>query len=70
MWIVQAVVGLALTSMASWATWASVATWKHETRLAVVETRTDGIDKSLTEIKASQSEINHKLDRLIERRGR
>jgi len=70
MWLVQAVVGILLTSGVAWATWASVTAWKHDTRITVTETRVEGLDKTLTEIKDGQKEMNRKLDRLIERRGR
>jgi hypothetical protein len=70
MWIVQAAIGILLTGGATWVTWASVTSWKHETRITVTETRVDGITKSLDEIKEGQKDMSKKLDRLIERRGR
>ena len=69
-WLLQAVVGLFLTSSIAWATWATTSNMKHETRISVTESQVIGVGRSLEEIKAAQKEINQKLDRLIERRGR
>lgn len=69
-WIVQAVVGLVLSAGVAWTTWASVTAWKHDSRISVVETKVDVVKSDITEIKDGQKEMNQKLDRLIERRGR
>ena len=68
MWLVQTVVATFLTAAVAWTTWASVTTWKHDTRITVVEDRIDTVKRDLSEIKEGQREINHKLDRLIDRR--
>jgi septation ring formation regulator EzrA len=68
-WIVQTVVGAALTGLIAWATWATATTSKHETRISVVETRTDNIDKSLTEIKSNQKDQTEMLQKLLIRRS-
>ena len=74
MWVVQAVTGILLTSGVAWATWASVTSWKHETRITVTEQKVDGVKEDVTEIKQEQkemrNEMNTKLDRLLERRTR
>lgn len=70
MWIVQAFLALFLTSGAAWATWASVSSWNHETRITVVESKVDSVKDDITEIKDAEKEINRKLDHLIEQRGR
>ena len=67
MWIVQALVGILLTSGVAWATWASVSSWKQAERISVVETKVDDVHGDINEIKDSQKEMNRKLDRLIER---
>lgn len=67
-WLVQTVVATAISGLIAWTTWSTAATIKHETRIAVVETRTNGIDKSLDEIKDGQKEMNRKLDVMIESR--
>jgi hypothetical protein len=70
MWLIQAIVGLFLTGLVTGATWLSTNTWKHEVRITNVETKVDGVKSDIVEIKDGQKEINRKLDRLIERRGR
>ena len=71
MWIVQAVVGILLTSGVAWATWASVSSWSNAARISVVETKVDGVRDDIAEIKDGNKEMNRKLDRLLEsRRGR
>ena len=74
MWLVQAVVGILLTSGVAWATWASVASWKHETRITVTEQQVSGVKEDVKDIKTEQkemrNEMNAKLDRLLERRIR
>jgi hypothetical protein len=71
MWIVQAVVAVLLSGGVAWCTWASVSSWKHEQRIAVVETKVDVVKDDITEIKDGNKEMNRKLDRLLEqRRGR
>lgn len=69
-WIVQVVVGTMITALVAWTTWATATTQKHETRIAVVETRTNGIDESLKEIKANQKDQTQMLQRLLTRRPR
>jgi hypothetical protein len=64
MWVVQAVVGLLLTSGVAWATWASVTTWKHDTRLGIVETKVETVKDDIKEIKDGQREILQKLDKM------
>jgi hypothetical protein len=72
MWIVQAVIGLCLTAGLSWATWASVTSWKHETRITVTEQQMSEVKEDVKDIKQEQkemrNEMNAKLDRLLERR--
>lgn len=68
MWIIQAAIAAILSGGIAWCTWASVATWRHEVRIGVVETRVEDIHRDIDEIKDGQKEINRKLDRLIERR--
>jgi len=68
MWLVQAVVGVLLSGLVAWTTWATATTTKNDARIAVVEDHQKGIDKNLDEIKDTQREMNHKLDKLIERR--
>lgn len=70
MWLVQAVVGLLLTSGVAWATWASVTAWKHDSRISVVETKVESVKDDIKEIKDGQKEMNQKLDRILEARGR
>lgn len=67
MWIVQTIVGLALSGGVAWCTWASVSSWKHEVRINVVESKVDDIHGDIGEIKGDVKEMNQKLDRLIER---
>lgn len=67
-WIVQAIVGIVLSSGVAWASWATVTSMKHETRISVVETKADNVKDDIVEIKDGQKEMNNKLDRLIERR--
>lgn len=67
MWLVQALVGILLTSGVAWATWASVSTWKHEVRIASVETKVTDVKEDIKEIKDGQTEMNRKLDRILER---
>jgi hypothetical protein len=69
MWIVQAAVGILLTSGVAWATWASVSSWKQESRISVMETKVDGVKDDIKDIKDGQKEINQKLDRMLERRS-
>ena len=66
MWMVQAAAVALLTGGISWCTWASVASWKHEVRIGVVETKVDGVKDDIKEIKEGQKETNRKLDRLLE----
>lgn len=70
MWLIQSAIAIALSSLLAWATWASVTSWKHDTRIGVVETKVDGVKDDIKEIKEGQKDINRKLDRLIERRTR
>lgn len=75
MWIVQAVVGILLTSGVAWATWASVTSWKHETRITVTENQVTDVKQDVKDIKDEQkemrTEMNRKLDKLLDRsRGR
>ncbi len=74
MWIVQTVLGAVLSGGIAWTTWATVTANRHETKIAVVETKVNNVDKSLDEIKGEQkdfrNETNKKLDRLLERAGR
>jgi hypothetical protein len=70
MWIVQTIVGILLTSLIAWTTWASVTSWQHETRITVTEQKIDEVKDDIKEIKDGQKEIIHKLDRINERRGR
>ncbi len=70
MWLIQAIVGLLLTSGVAWATWASVTAWKHDSRIGVVEVKVDGVKDDITEIKDGQKEMNRKLDRILEQRVR
>ena len=74
MWIVQAVVGIMLSALVAWTTWASVTSWKHETRITVTEQQVSTVKEDVKDIKQEQkemrSEMNAKLDRLLERRTR
>jgi len=70
MWLIQVIIGLILSSTVAWATWSSVSSWKQDARLAVVETKVETVRDDITEIKDGQKEMNHKLDRLLERRER
>lgn len=70
MWLIQSAIAIALSSLLAWATWASVTSWKHDTRIGVVETKVDVVKDDIKEIKEGQKDINRKLDRLIERRTR
>jgi hypothetical protein len=68
MWVVQTIVGILLTSGVAWATWASVTSWKHDGRIAVVESKMETVKDDIKEIKDGNKEMNHKLDRLLEQR--
>jgi ubiquinone biosynthesis protein UbiJ len=70
MWLVQVLIGIFLTSGVAWATWASVSSWKHEQRIAVVEVKVETVKDDIKEIKDGNKEMNRKLDRLLERRAR
>jgi len=70
MWIMQAVVGVILSGGIAWCTWASVASWKHEARIGVVETKVNDIHDDIAEIKDGNKEMNRKLDRLLEQDAR
>jgi hypothetical protein len=67
MWFIQAILGVLLTSALAWGTWASVTTWKHETRIAVTERDVSTLKDNIKEIKDGNREMNRKLDRLLER---
>jgi hypothetical protein len=67
MWLVQAFVGILLTSGVAWATWASVTSWKHDGRIAVVETKVETVKDDIKEIKDGQKEILLKLDKMNDR---
>jgi hypothetical protein len=67
MWIMQALVGILLTSGVAWATWASVSSWQHEQRIAVVEDHQKNIDKSLDEIKSMQRTQAEDTKKILER---
>ena len=62
------VIGVSLTALITWSTWATALGIKHETRLSIVETRTDNIDHSLTEIKEGQKEILTELRKKADKR--
>jgi septal ring factor EnvC (AmiA/AmiB activator) len=68
MWLIQTILGILLSSGIAWATWASVTSWKHESRISTVETKINDVKDDITEIKDGQKEMNRKLDRLLERR--
>ncbi len=70
MWAVQALAAAVLTGGITWCTWASVTSWKHEVRIGVVETKVESVKDDIKDIKDGQKDINHKLDRLIERSHR
>jgi hypothetical protein len=74
MWLIQAIIGILLTSGAAWATWASVTAWGHETRITVTEQAVTDVKEDVKDIKVEQkemrTEMNRKLDRLLERRVR
>ena len=69
MWIMQTVLGAVLSGGLAWCTWASVSSWRHEQRIAVVETKVDGVKDDIVEIKDGQKAMNQKLDRLLEQRA-
>lgn len=61
-WVTQLVVGLILSGLVAWATWVTAATWGHEARVTVVESKMDDI----TEVKNGVRDVNLKVDRLVE----
>ena len=63
------VIGLALMGLISWATWATATSIKHESRISVVETRTDNIYDSLKRLEDGQKDIGKRIDKLSERRS-
>lgn len=65
-WVVQALLGVMLTSGVAWATWSTVTSWRHEVRISTTEDRVETTKDSITEIKASQRRVEDKLDRIIE----
>ena len=67
MWVVQAFFGVLLTGGVAWTTWASVSSWKQDSRISVIETKVDDEKEDIKEIKEAQKETNQKLDRLLER---
>ena len=56
-WLIQAVLGLMLTSMIGWATWATATAHKQDNRVSVVETKVDGLTDDISELKTGQKEI-------------
>lgn len=69
MWLLQAMFGAILSGGIAWTTWATVASNKHESKIAVVEAKMDAVKDDIQEIKDGQKEMNQKLDRLIERQS-
>ena len=67
MWVMQAAVGLMLSAGVAWTTWASVTSWKHDTRIGIVETRVESVRDDIKEIKDGQKEILQKLDKMNEK---
>jgi hypothetical protein len=57
LWVVQAIFGILLTSGVAWVTWATASSWKHETRITVVEDHQKGMDKKLDEINGDVKEL-------------
>ncbi len=72
-WVPQLVIGLMLTSLIAWTTWASVSSWQHETRITVAERDVKDVKADIVEIKDGQKEQIKKLDEikmiLIQRAG-
>ena len=56
------IIGVSLTGLVTWASWSTALDIHQETRLSVVETKTDNIYKSL-------DRIEHKLDEIGKRKG-
>ena len=67
-WVLQTVVGAILTAALTWGSWTSISLQRHESRIAVSESRANTVDKSIDEIKQSQLRIEDKLDRILEGR--
>jgi cytochrome c-type biogenesis protein CcmH/NrfG len=63
MWLVQTAVAVLLSSLLAWATWATTATWQHETRLSVLEDHEKTIDQSLEDLKSDTKEILRRMPR-------
>ena len=63
-WIPQLVVGLVLSSLIAWTTWASVASWRHETRITVTERDVRDVKVDIVEIKDAQKKQIEKLDEI------
>lgn len=66
--ITTALIGTLITGAWAWTARQTAQVHNHETRISVTETRVDGIDKSLDELKQGQQRMEDKLDRALRRR--
>ena len=56
-WLVQALLGLFLTSVIGWATWTTATSHAQETRVSIVETKVDAVTRDIDELKTGQKEM-------------
>ena len=63
--LVVSVIGAGITGFVAWASATTEQQNAHESRISVMESRQQNIEKSLEDIRAAQLRIENKLDAVI-----